>query len=205
VTATPFRFFRSRVPVHRILAESGGLTPPRANAAEPPGFDGEPRGEPGIHGVPRARRFDVVTTVQTEGEDEDAEQIRFVALAGGPLVPEEAEGSGTDAPGPERLVPFADAVDVSLDRPYRAEAVPRGRRLWAVAARRIVVVAAPELTGQEAELVSTREGRSLHVDGQPRFGTVPSFEREGREQGEDYVVRAAHLVGDLWEVEAAAL
>lgn len=203
MTATPFRFFRSRAPVHRILAESGGLTPPRANAAEPPGFDGEPRGEPGIHGVPRARRFDVVTTVQTD--DEGVGQIRFVALAGGPLVPEEAEGSGTDAQGAERLAPFADAVDVSLDRPYRAEAVPRGRRLWAVAARRIVVVAAPELTGQEAELVSTREGRSLHVDGQPRFGTVPSFEREGREQGEDYVVRAVHLVGELWEVEAAAL
>jgi hypothetical protein len=68
-----------------------------------------------------------------------------------------------------------------------------------------VVVAAPELAGREAELVSTREGRSLHVDGQPRFGTVPSFEREGREQGEEYVVRAVHLVDDLWEVEAAAL
>lgn len=203
MTATPFRFFRSRAPLHRILAESGGLTTPRTTAAEPPGFDGEPRGEPGIHGVPRARRFDVVTTVQAD--DEGVEDIRFVALAGGPLVPETAEGSGAGAPEAERLGVFADALDVSLDRPYRAESVPRGRGLWAVAARRIVVVAAPELTGREAELVSTREGRSLHVDGQPRFGTVPSIEREGREQGEEYVVRAVHLVGDLWEVEAAAL
>ena len=195
------RFFRSRAPLHRILAESGGLTTPRAPAAQPPGFDGEARGEPGIHGVPRARRFDVVTTVQADAED--AEALRFVALADGALVPESAEGFGS--PAPERLVPFADAIDASLERPYRAEAVPRERGLWAVAARRIVVVAAPELAGREAELVSTREGRSLHVDGQPRFGSVPSFEREGREQGEEYVVRAAHLVGDLWAVEAAAL
>jgi hypothetical protein len=203
VTATPFRLFRSRVPLHRILAESGGLTAPRAPAAQPPGFDGEARGEPGIHGVPRARRFDVVTTVQADAEADGAEALRFVALADGALVPESAEGSGS--PAPERLAPFADALDASLERPYRAEAVPRERGLWAVAARRIVVVAAPELAGREAELVSTREGRSLHVDGQPRFGSVPSFEREGREQGEEYVVRAARLVGDLWEVEAAAL
>jgi hypothetical protein len=194
--------------VHRILAESGGLTTPGATtpgvtAAEPPGFDGEQRGEPGIHGVPRARRFDVVTTVQTEHDGD--EQLRFVALEDGPLVPVDGEDVRADGPIAARLAPFADAVDASLDRPYRAEAVPRGRGLWAVAARRIVVVAAPELAGREAELVSTREGRSLHVDGQPRFGTVPSFEREGREQGEEYVVRAVHLVDDLWEVEAAAL
>ncbi|HST16315.1 MAG TPA: hypothetical protein VLK36_01505 [Gaiellaceae bacterium] len=201
MTATPFRFFRSRVPVHRILAESGGLTTPRAPAAQPPGFDGEARGEPGIHGIPRARRFDVVTTVQADAEG--AEPLRFAALVDGALVPDGAEGSG--GPAPERLAPFAEAVDATLDRPYRAEAVPRDRGLWAVAARRIVVVAAPELVGHEAELVSTREGRSLHVDGQPRFGSVPSFEREGQEQGEDYVVRAVRLVGDLWEVEAAAL
>lgn len=186
--------------MHRILAEQGGLMTPRAPAAEPPGFDGEPRGEPGIHGVPRPRRFDVVTTVQADAEG--AEPLQFVALADGALV---SEGTESSRRPPERLAPFAEAVDASLDRPYRAEAVPRERGLWAVAARRITVVAAPELEGREAELVSTREGRSLHVDGEPRFGSVPSFEREGREQGDDYVVRAVHLVGDLWEVEAAAL
>ena len=184
--------------MHRVLAEKGGLTSPRAPAAQPPGFDGEARGEPGIHGVPRARRFDVVTTAQVE--DGPDEPVRFAALTNGTVVPEEPTGAPTEA-----LASFAAAVDSSLERPYRAEAVPRGRGLWAVAARRIVVLDAPGLQGREAELVSTREGRSLHVDHQPRFGSVPSFEQQGLEHGEEYVVRAFHLVDDLWEVEASAL
>ena len=184
--------------MHRVLADQAGLTRTRAPAAQPPGFDGEARGEPGIHGVPRMRRFDVVTTAQVD--DGPDEPVRFAALADGVLVPE-----GPDPPLATSLSPFAEAVDASLDRPYRAEAVPRGRGLWAVAARRIVVVAAPGLDGSEAELAVTRDGRSLHVDREPRFGSVPSFEREGLEQGPEYVVRALRLVGELWEVEASAL
>jgi len=184
--------------LHRVLAEKGGLTTPRPPAAQPPGFDGEARGEPGIHGVPRARRFDVVTTAQVEDGPDD--RVRFVALTNGSLVPEDPTGAPADA-----LASFAAAVDSSLERPYRAEAVPRERGLWAVAARRIVVLDAPGFQGREAELVSTREGRSLHVDREPRFGSVPSFERAGLEHGAEYVVRAFHLVDDLWEVEASAL
>jgi hypothetical protein len=66
-------------------------------------------------------------------------------------------------------------------------------------------VPAPGLAGEEAELASTGAGRSLHVDGQPRFGSVPGFERAGESLGPEYVVRARRVVGELWEVQAAAL
>jgi hypothetical protein len=189
--------------LHKQLAEAGGLNDapaPAPPAAQPPGFDGEQRGEPGIHGVPRARRFDVVTTARAEGIDGDL--VRFVTLADGTAVlthdedAEQREGS---------LAALQEAVEASVDRPYRVEAVRRGPDLWAVAAQRIELVSAPGLSGEEAELVSTSEGRTLHVDGEPRFGSVPAFEQAGEAQGPEYVVRAVRVDGEVWEVQAATL
>ncbi len=175
-----------------------GPAPP-GPAAQPPGFDGEQRGEPGIHGVPRPRRFDVVTTAQADGIEGD--RVRFVTLPDGKAVVAQE-----DAQQPEgALAPLQEAVEASIERPYRAEAVRRGPELWAVAATRIELVSAPGLAGQEAELVSTGDGRSLHVDGQPRFGSVPAFEQAGADQGSEYVVRATRVDGELWEVQAATL
>jgi uncharacterized protein (DUF2249 family) len=173
---------------------------PRPPAAQPPGFDGEARGEPGIHGVPRARRFDVVTTAQAVGVEGDL--VRFVTLPDGTAVLDHDEDVDQRDGS---LAPLQEAVEASLERPYRVEAVRRGPELWAVAARRIAIAAAPGLDGEEAELVSTRDGRTLHVDGHPRFGSVRSFEEAGEAQGPEYVVRATHVDGELWEVQAAAL
>jgi len=202
-TADSIRLFRRNEPLHKQLAAAGGLddgATRTAPAAQPPGFDGEQRGEPGIHGVPRARRFDVVTTARAEGVSGD--HVRFVTLADGTAVQtsDEDERQRDDA-----LAPLQQAVEATVDRPYRAEAVRRGPDLWAVAARHVELVKAPGLAGEEAELVSTGDGRSLHVDGQPRFGSVPALEQVGERQGPEYVVRAFRVVDDLWEAQAAAL
>jgi hypothetical protein len=149
--------------------------------------------------VPRARRFDVVATVHTAGVEGDS--VDFVTLPDG--TPVLAAGATAQRDGV--LAPLQEAVEASVERPYRAEAVRRGPDLWAVAARRIELVSAPGLAGEEAELVSTGEGRSLHVDGQARFGSVPAFERAGAASGPDYVVRAVRVQGDVWEIQAAAL
>jgi uncharacterized protein (DUF2249 family) len=127
--------------------------------------------------------------------------VHFVTLAdGSPVIAAE------DEPQPEgALVPLQQAVEASIGRPYRAEGVRRGPDLWAVAAKRVELVAVPGLQGEEAELVSTADGRSLHVDGQPRFGSVPAFEKAGDEQGPEYVVRARRIADETWEVQAAAL
>src|SRR5205807_2274625 len=61
-----------RRPLHRKLAEAGGLLTGLeearyglpGQAAEPPSWDGEARGDAGIHGVPRARRWDAVATAE---------------------------------------------------------------------------------------------------------------------------------------------
>jgi hypothetical protein len=195
--------FRRGKPLHLRLAEAGGLDSgygdaarPPAPAAQPPGWDGEQRGEPGIHGVPRARRWDTVATVDVPGLAGDA--VHFVALPDGTLLVEEDEPDGA-------LAPLADAVEERLPPPYRAEAVRRGPEHWAVAARRIETAEVPGLRGDDAELTSTPDGRALRLDGRPAFGSARALERVGEATGPEYVVRARRLEGDLWEVEANPL
>ncbi|HEY2778093.1 MAG TPA: hypothetical protein VGI77_09330 [Gaiellaceae bacterium] len=197
------RFFGRRQPLHRALADSAGLSlgegPVRAPApaAAPPGWDGEQRGETGIHGVPRARRWDAVVTADAPGLRGDA--VHFVALEDRTIVVEEDEPDGA-------LAPLADAIETRLAPPYRAEAVRRDGALWGVAGRRITVVSEPGLAGEEAELVLTSSGWALTVDGQHRLAHVPTLEAAGRAGGSaEVVVRASRLADDLWEVETAPL
>jgi hypothetical protein len=194
------RLFGRRQPLHRVLADEGGLdldgTPANApaSAAEPPGWDGQQRGEPGIHGVPRARRWDAVATAEAPAARGDA--ITFVALDDGTLLVEEDEPD-------DAVNALADAVQVAP--PFRAQAVRRDDRTWAVAAWRIALVRVPGLRGDAAELVVTNETRTLHVDGSAAFGSVPALERVGEAVGPEYVVRASRVDGDIWEVDASAL
>lgn len=196
--------FRRAQPLHRRLADAGGLslgTAPAdeaspALAAEPPGWDGEQRGEVGIHGVSRARRWDAVATTAAPGLEGDA--VHFTALPDGTLLLEEDEPAAA-------LAPLARAVEATLKPPYAAEGVRRGRETWAVGARRIVVVSVPGLDGERAELAVRGDERSLAVDGRRRVARAPGLEAVGERHGAEYVVRATRLDGDLWEIESAAL
>ena len=197
------RLFGRRRPLHRALADAGGLSLGDGSAqapgpsAAPPGWDGEQRGEPGIHGVPRFRRWDAVEAATAPGLV--GETVHFVALVDGTILVEEEEPD-------EALAPLAEAIEARLTRPYRAEAVRREGQLWGVGARRISVVSEPGLSGEEAELVLTRSGWALTVDGQRRLAHVPALEAAGRAGGSaEAVVRASRLVEDLWEVETAPL
>jgi hypothetical protein len=194
--------FRRRKPLHEQLAEAGGfaLAPDMGAApglsAQPPGWDGAPRGEPGIHGVPQARRWETVASAEAPGLKGD--DVHFVALEDGTLVLDEDEPDAS-------LAPLAEAVEAAIPPPYRAEAVRRDGETWAVAANRIAVAALPELRGDEAELTSTREGKVLKVDGRTTLGSARGLERLGEAEGTEYVVQARRLDGDVWEVEATAL
>lgn len=196
------KLFGRRNPLHRTLADAAGLslgdgTPrPTGPAASPPSWDGEQRGEPGIHGVPRVRRWDAVVTAEAPGLRGDV--VHFVVLADRTLVVDEDEPDTA-------LVPLADAVETVLATPYRAEAVRRDRDLWGIGARAISVVTASGIDGEEAELVVTAGERSLTIDGSSHVPRAPAFEAAAAGLGDSYVVRAARLDGELWEVEATAL
>jgi hypothetical protein len=174
-------FFRRREPLHVQLAREGGI--PLEEPQTRPAWDAA-----GIHGLHRVREWDTVVTV--EAPDLEAGRSAFVALPGGDVVVEE---------GPEGVTPLATAVERELDPPYRAEGVRREDGLWAVGARRIEVVDLPGVTGDELELTTHGGERTLLIDGDRAFGSVPALERP------EHVVRARRIDGELGEVDAAPL
>jgi hypothetical protein len=147
--------------------------------------------ETGIHGIPRERQYDAVVT--TEAPDAQGDAVRFVGLEDGSLLIEEGGGD---------LTALADAIEQEIARPYRATAVRRGQTTWAVAAHRLRVVQLPEPGGDEIELVLRGEEKTLVVDGNRSFGTMPELEQlaEG-----DAVIRASRLDDLLWEVRVDPL
>ena len=180
-------------PLHERLAREGGLSR---------GFD-EPHdttpcwGEVGIHGVARPRRWDAVEVVEAPGLTGDA--VHFVALPDRSLIVDE------DVPD-DALAPLADAVEKTLEPPYRAEAVRRGEVSWAVAARRIEVVELPgDVAGDTIELTQTHEGRTLVVDGGHAFGSIPALEQLANDRYSAYVLRAERLDGPLFEIQISPL
>jgi hypothetical protein len=175
-----------RKPLHQRLAEEGGLV----ERSTVPLFTGV-IAETGIHGIPRERQYDAVVT--TEAPDAQGDAVRFVGLEDGSLLIEEGGGD---------LTALADAIEQEIARPYRATAVRRGETTWAVAAHRLRVVQLPEPGGDEIELVLRGEEKTLVVDGNRSFGTMPELEQlaEG-----DAVIRASRLDDLLWEVRVDPL
>jgi len=170
-----------------------------AGAGEGPRpLDTVPRwGEVGIHGVARPREWDAVAVADAPGVA--ADEVRFVALPDGRLLAGEGEPSSA-------LGPLAEAVDVVLPRPFRAEAVRRDGARFAVGARSIETVELPGPTpGQELELVVTDTERTLSVDGVLAFERIPELERLASTRSQTYVAQASRLAGRLWEVRVRPL
>jgi hypothetical protein len=185
-----------REPLHKKLAREARLDQEQGFEAGPDPIDPGPHwGATGIHGVPRPRRWDAVGSADAPGLTGD--QVYFVALPGGDLVVDE------DVPG-DTLGPLAEAVEQTVEPPYRAEAIRQGNGVWAVAARR-VEIAELQAEGDEIELVVTDDGRALTVDGAREFGSLPELEALGSRVSDSFVAQAKRLDGDVWEVTIAAL
>jgi hypothetical protein len=176
--------FRRREPLHVRLAREGGveLEEVEEEPARPP-WDAA-----GIHGIHRSRQWDAVVTLNDP--ELVGDRVVFVALSPSRIVLEEGEAD---------VRPLAEAAERSLGPPFRAEAVRRDNGLWAIAVRRIDIVHLPDATGEEIELTSHDGERTLLVDGERTFGSIPQLERP------EHVVRASRLDGDAWEVEVAPL
>ena len=181
-----------REPLHKKLAREAHLEQSEAAPIVDPGPHW---GNAGIHGVPRPRRWDAVASAEAPGLAGD--EVHFVALPNGDLVVDEDEPADT-------LGPLADAIEQTVEAPYRAEAVRQGEDVWAVAARR-VEVAEFEAEGDELELVVNDGARTFTMDGARAFGTIPELERLGARESDSYVVRATRLDGNVWEVVASKL
>lgn len=154
--------FRRSRPLHEELAQEAGLDigaperPPSRAAglvhgladgflSTPPDAFGKPSplGEVAFHGVHRPRQWDTVASARAELP---GDEVHFTALPDGTLLVQEDVPDGS-------LLSLAEAVEASVQPPYRAEGVRRGDHLWAVAAKRIDVRAFPGHEEDELELV----------------------------------------------------
>jgi hypothetical protein len=183
-------FWKREKPLHEQLADDGGMT-----LAQTGGRDVAPWDKAGIHGVPRPRKWDAVVSAEV---DLPGDEVHFVALVDRSLIVDE------DVPD-DQLAPLADAVELELSPPYRAEATRRGERLWAIGATKIDVATIDEdIAGDTVELAVQDGERTVLVDGSLAFGSL--LELEALAQGmPSYVVRADRIDGNLWEVEAVPL
>lgn len=170
--------FRRRVPLHEQLAREGGLV--ETPAVDPrPGWQ-----ETGIHGVPRPREWDV--TLSADADVAEGSRVTFVALPDDTLLVE--DGDVADA------TPLAERIERELQPPYRARAALSA--VWMIQAKKIEVVSIPN--GPEGDAIEWSADGIL-VDGERIFGTIPALEDRGD------VVRAEHLDGELWEIQAETL
>ncbi len=184
--------FWRRQPLHERLLADGGLL--GAPAGVRPGHPF--RDLVGVHGVPRAREWDAVVTAESDSLTGD--ELSFVALPDGTLIVDEDVPDGS-------VAALAEAVESALAPPYRARGVRKSARVWAVGALRIEVAELPGAEGDEIDLTVQGGSRTLVVDGEPAFGSVPALERLAGAQHEEYVAHAERLDGDLFEIKVSPL
>jgi hypothetical protein len=145
----------------------------------------------------RPGEYDAVLTVEAPGVSGDA--VEFATLPNGDMIVDTEQGNAD-------LSPFADAVEEKLKPPYRVIARRGEGGLWSVAARGIDVLEVDFQGGDEIELASVGGELDVRVDGEPWQGHIPALEHAGEAaDGEDYVVQAERLDGDLWEIRASPL
>lgn len=149
-----------------------------------------------LHGG-RPRRWDAVAAAEAPGLPGDT--LDFTALADGTLLVDE------DLPA-EVMAPLTAAVEESVPPPYRARAVRREGDLWAVAANAIEVVElAEDVPGDRVNLAMQDGERTLLVDEQPAWESIPTLEARGAASHANFVLNAERIDGNLWAVEVNPL
>jgi hypothetical protein len=147
-----------------------------------------------VSGLAPPRKWDAVATAACQGE---GDECVFVSLVDGRTLVEEGE---------VQVAECARQALAMLDPPYRAVALHRHGETWAVGAVAIEVAELTGLDGDELTYVIDEAGeRSLTVDGRPR-GAVPlSLDEAVGGRHAAFVLQAARLDADLWEVSVDPL
>jgi hypothetical protein len=138
--------------------------------------------------------WDAVATAVCAG---DGDECVFVALADARTLVEE---------GGEGIAVCARKALAMLEPPYRAVALRRAGETWAVGAVAIDVAELTDVDGEELTYVIDEAGeRALTVDGRP-LGAVPvSLDEVVGGRYAAFVLQAARLDADLWEVSVDPL
>lgn len=173
-----------------VNAQAGGFV------AQPPGLDGEPGlGIAGISGVSRGRVWDAAASAHAPDLGEDA--VSFVALADGTLIIDRDVSDGS-------LAPLADAIETSVDPPYRAAALRTDGDVWAAVAQSVAIL---ELPGEEEDVIdlTSFDGqRELTVNGEISLRSIAALDALIERHG-DVAIHAERVDGELFAVDVFPL
>lgn len=163
--------------------------------AQPPGIDGDPgRGVAGITGAPRGRTWDV--TASAHAPQLAGDTVTFVTLEDGTVLVDQDEPDGS-------VAPLADAIERTLQPPYRAAGVRSDGDVWTAAAEKVAIAELPDVAGDVVDYTIVSGEQTLEVDG--REGErVPALEELAATQG-DAALHAERIDGDLFAVDVFQL
>ena len=182
---------RSRELVAALVnAQAGGFL------ATPPGFEWEVGlGIAGIHGIPRPRIWDAVSSASSP--DLPGDNIVFVVLDDGTVLVEDDVPDGA-------LIPLADGIERTLQPPYRAAAIRSEGDVWTAVAEKTAIVEMRLDEGDVVELSVVDGQRELTVDAERTIRPLPALDALAEEHG-DVVVHAERVDGDTWAVNVFPL
>ena len=167
-----------------------------AREGEPTGLDAPPGfGIAGITEAPRGRTWDAFASA--DAPEVHGETVSFVTLADGTIVVDGEQPDGA-------LTPLADAVEETIEPPYRAAAARSDGAVWSVIAESVVIVELPGVHGDVADLTVLGGMRELTVDGAPASSSTPALDALADEHG-DAAVHAERVDGDLFAVDVFPL
>ena len=163
---------------------------------QPLGLSGDPGMElVAIHGVPRARTWDAIASAAAPVLT--GETVTFVVLPDATIVVEETVPD-------DSLAPLAEAVEHSLQPPYRAAAIRQDKDVWAVVAERIEIVELAGLEGDAIDLTVVDGERTLTIDEVRTIRPLPALDALVELRG-DVALHGERLDGDLFAVDVFSL
>jgi hypothetical protein len=164
--------------------------------SSPPGLDGQPGlGIAGVHGEPRPRLWDAVASAAAP--DLPGDSVAFVVLEDGTVVVEEDIPDGA-------LIPLADALERTVEPPYRGAAIRHHREVWAAVAEKTAIVELRLDESNAVDLTVVGGERELTVDGERTIRPIPALDVLTEEHG-DVVLHAERVDGDIWTVDVFPL
>ena len=172
-----------------MSAQAGGFL------ATPPNLEGEPGlGIAGITGAPRGRTWDA--TGSATAPDLTGDTVTFVTLEDGTVLVDEDVLDGS-------VVPLAEALEATIDPPYRAAGMRVEDDVWTVVAERVRLVEL-SVEGDVLDLSVVGGERELTVDDERTIRPLPALDALAAEHG-DVALHAERVDGDLFAVDVFPL
>jgi len=150
---------------------------------------------PGVMGVGPGRTWDAVAAAQAPELTGDS--VTFFALDDGTLIVSEDVPDGA-------LSPVADALEETVEPPYRAAAARNEGQMWTAVAESVRIVELAGITADEVDLTVVDGERTLTLGDEVTIRALPALDALAEEH-DSVALHAERVDGDLFAVDVFPL